>query len=383
MSLVSEGSTSRGEEITVEWNGTPVRAWLPHPLAGRVVELGIRTARRTEQAAAAAVDTSARSSHVEPLALLLRRAEGVASSFIEGLRTPLVDIAAAEIGATANETAISIAQNLDAVTEALGTSTRPMGLGDLHAWHRRLMGETSALPDEMVGAFRSAQSWIGGTSPRDAAFVPPPADRVADLMEDLVAFVGRVDLDPVTQAAMAHAQFETIHPYGDGNGRIGRILIGWILARRLRLALPPPISVVIARDPGGYLSGLTMYRMGQLDHWVEWVASALLRSSAASHELVQGSEALLGEWRARASGVRADSAVHRAINLLAQHPMLSADVVARDLGVSERAARDALAHLARLGIVEDYAKPPTGVGRPRRYWMAGELITLLNSLSVH
>ena len=69
-------------------------------------------------------------------------------------------------------------------------------------------------------------------------------------MEDLVAFANEDRLDPVTQAAVLHAQFESIHPYGDGNGRIGRILIGWVLCHRLDLTVPPPVSLIIARDPG-------------------------------------------------------------------------------------------------------------------------------------
>jgi len=85
-------------------------------------------------------------------------------------------------------------------------------------------------------------------------------------MDDLVAYANTDHFDPVTHAALLHAQFETIHPYGDGNGRLGRILIGWVLARR-RLVdkLPPPISVLIARDPGGYISGLHLFRDGSVD----------------------------------------------------------------------------------------------------------------------
>ena len=85
----------------------------------------------------------------------------------------------------------------------------------------------------MVGAYRTEQSWVGGTSPRDAAYVPPPPALIEELMDDLIAFANDDTLDPVTQAALVHAQFESIHPYADGNGRIGRVLIGWVLARRL------------------------------------------------------------------------------------------------------------------------------------------------------
>ena len=250
---VMEGR-ERGHEEIVTWNGAPVRAWVPDPLASQDFDVGLRTARRTEQALAAVRASGRDYARFEPLTLLLLRAEGVASSYIEGLRTPLADVAAAEVGDTSNATAAWVADNLAAVRYALAGAGRNIAIEDIHEWHRRLMGPTGRLPEEMVGAFRTAQSWIGGTSPRNASFVPSPADRVEDLMVDLVGFVNAEWVDPVTQAAVAHAQFEVIHPYGDGNGRIGRILIGWILAHRTGITVPPPVSVFIARDPGGYLA---------------------------------------------------------------------------------------------------------------------------------
>jgi Fic family protein len=214
-------------------------------------------------------------------------------------------------------------------------------------------------------------------------------------MDDLVAFANDAELDPVTQAAVLHAQFETIHPFGDGNGRIGRILIGWVLAHRLAIALPPPVSVLIARDPGGYLAGLTLYRLGQLDSWVEWMAAALERSRDAAAALMTRTDALVAEWRRRLAGVRADAAAQRLIDILAERPVLSAAAVAARLGVSTRAGQTALATLAEHDIVRRYradaretgvagsgrdATGPAGPGRPGRptqYWVAHELVALV------
>ena len=197
------------------------------------------------------------------------------------------------------------------------------------------MEQRGGLPRHLVGAYRAEQSWVGGTSPRDAAFVPPPPELVHGLMEDLVAFANDDSLDPVTQAAVLHAQFEIIHPFGDGNGRIGRVLIGWLLARRLGIALPPPVSVLIARDPGGYLAGLTLFRLGQLDPWVEWLAAALERSSDAAAGLMSGSEKLLAgaarppRWRpSRRRGVARDRDPGRAPRRLGG----AGGGAARDLG---------------------------------------------------
>jgi len=375
MSLISEDG-GRGHEVTVTWNGAPVRAWVPHLLAGQDFEVTVRTARRTEQAVAAVRASGDASTRFEPLALLLLRAEGVASSYIEGLRTPLADVAAAEVGVTSNATAAWVADNLTAVRYALDGAGRNLTVEAIHEWHRLLMGPTSRLPEEMVGAFRTAQSWIGGTSPRTASFVPPPPDRVADLMVDLVGFVNAEWVDPVTQAAVAHAQFSTIHPYGNGNGRIGRILIGWILAHRTGITVPPPVSVFIARDPGGYLAGLARYRFGELDPWVEWLATELQYSSEAAEGLMKRSEQLLEEWNRRTGDLRADATATQALPVLIEHPVVSSDLVAERVAVSERAARAALTMLAERAIVEPYDKAPTGPGRPRRYWVAAELIAI-------
>ncbi len=213
------------------------------------------------------------------------------------------------------------------------------------------------------------------TSPRDAAPGRHRLELVPGLMEDLVAFANDDALDPVTQAAVLHSQFEIIHPFGDGNGRIGRVLIGWLLARRLGVALPPPVSVLIARDPGGYLAGLTLFRLGQLDPWVEWLAAALERSSEAAGAVMARSEGLLAEWRARLEGVRADAAARRVIEILPEHPVVSAAVVGERLGITARAGQTALTTLAERGIVARYhPDEPAGPGRPTQYWVAHELV---------
>jgi Fic family protein len=377
---IAEGN-ERGHEEIVTWNGAPIRAWVPDLLAGQEFEVGTRTARHTEQALAAVLGSGGASTRFEPLALLLLRAEGVASSYIEGLRAPLADVAAAEVGDTANDTAVWVADNLAAVRYALEGADRKLGIEDIHEWHQRLMGPTGRLPEEMIGAFRTAQSWIGRTSPRNASFVPPPPERVFDLMVDLVGFVNAEWVDPVTQAAVAHAQFETIHPYGDGNGRIGRILIGWILARRTRITVPPPVSVFIARDPGGYLAGLTRFRLGELDPWVEWLAAELQSSSEAVQGLLVRTEHLRDEWSQRISDLRADATARVMLPVLIEHPVVSSDLIADRLAVSERAARVALTLLAERGILEPYDRVAAGPGRPRQFWVASELIAMATNWS--
>jgi Fic family protein len=368
---------ARGREVPIVWNGSKLRAWVPKALAGQDFSLGPRAIRLTERALAAVGAAGNHAAHFGPLATLLLRSEGVASSYIEGLRTPLADVAAAEVGGSLGDVASYVADNLGAVAEALATPGRPLARDDLHDWHRRLMESGGGLPEGMVGAYRTEQSWVGGTSPRDAAYVPPPPALVEELMDDLIAFANDDTLDPATQAAVVHAQFESIHPYGDGNGRIGRVLIGWVLASRLGISVPPPVSVVIARDPGGYLAGLTLFRLGQTDEWVEWMAGALEHSGEAADRLMARTEALVADWRRRLDGVRQDAAARRVLDLLVEQPVLSAAVVAGRLGVSARSGQSALATLAEHGIVEPYRPERLGPGRPTRYWAAHELIALV------
>lgn len=372
-----------GHDVEIEWRGRRLTAWVPDPLADRDIALTEATVRRTEQAAAAARRVTDRlPAGWEPLARLLLRAEGVASSYIEGVRAPLSDVALAEIDPQVGETAQWVANNLAVVADATSGNNEPMSVELLNRWHARLMqGPHRWLPEEMVGQFRIAQGWIGGTSPLDAAVVTPPPDLVPGLIDDLVGYLNRDDIDPVTQAAVAHAQFECIHPYGDGNGRIGRVLVGWLLVRRLQLTVPPPISVPIAIDRGAYLAGLTQYRLGAADAWVRWFADIITTASEATVGLFEQVLELRGQWKEQLADVRADSAAHRIVELLPQHPVVSAATISAQLDVTERAARSALATLADRGILAPFAPSQSAPGRPRHWWIAPQLLATVGSWS--
>lgn len=375
-------SEGLGYGTTVRWNGRDVRAWVPAPLTLQEQELSVITVRLTERAAAQVLRAGQRlPADWEPLARLLLRAEGVASSEIEGLRAPLEEVAAAELGRPEGGAATWVADNLGVVAEALDAAqAAPLSIQLLHGWHRRLMRHDERLPEAWVGDFRGALGWVGGPTPLMAAYVPPPPEMIPGLMGDLVAYVNRQDVDPITQAAVAHAQFETIHPYADGNGRIGRVLVGWLLARRLGVEVPSPVSVFMARDRGGYLAGLTLYRAGRIDQWVAWFAEVVARSSLAMIELVDQVTRLLERLALRLTDTRADAASHRLLRLLPGLPLLSSALVAERLGISERAARSALQLLAEVGILVPTDLARHGRGRPAQWWMATEVVELIRSM---
>src|SRR5947208_7590521 len=176
----TDRSRGPGREVAIHWRGRRARAWVPAPLATRDLDCGAATARRVGEALALVRTVSSfLGSPWEPVARLLLRAEGVASSAIEGIRAPVAEVAAAELDeANAGGTAAWVADNLATVIEALASAeATPLDAELLHSWHRRLMRHGTLEPS-MVGAFRNAQGWISGTSPLDAAYVPPPPEAI-------------------------------------------------------------------------------------------------------------------------------------------------------------------------------------------------------------
>jgi Fic family protein len=378
-----------GVEVPIIWRGRRTHAFVPTLLADRDLELDARTIAVAARAQAA-VEHGAETMPQDyaALARLLLRAEGVASSSIEGVTAPVVDIVLAELGDHGAPSAAAwVAANLAAVTQAIDEAhAGPLSIDSLCRWHRTLMIGSPA-PAHHVGVLRTEQGWIGGTSPLDAHLVTPPPDEVQALVDDLVRYANRNELDPVSQAAIAHAQFEIIHPFADGNGRVGRVLIAWILVRRLALVTPPPVSARIAADVGGYGSGLVLFRMGDYDAWVRWFAGAVSGAGRAQQELVASVERLQREWRERLSAprqgsrrVRSDAAVWRALDLLPRHLVLTGPVVASEIGVPLKSANAALRGLVDAGIlVEHGTVPGSGRGRPSRLYTSAELLGLTGS----
>lgn len=378
-----------GVEVPIVWRGRRARAFVPTRLADRDLTLDARTVAQAARAQAA-VEHGAESMPADfaALARLLLRAEGVASSFIEGVTAPVVDIVLAEADDSGAPSAAAwVAANLAAVTEAIeGAQAGALTVESLCAWHRTLM-IGSPTPAQHVGVLRSEQGWIGGMSPLDAHLVTPPPEEVPELVDDLIAYVNRDDVDPVSQAAIAHAQFEIIHPFADGNGRVGRVLVAWILVRRLSLVTPPPVSARIAADVGGYGSGLVMFRMGDHNAWVRWFAEAVSGAGRAQQDLVAAVERLQREWRARLAGpraesrrVRSDAAAWRVLDLLPRQLVLTGPIVASELTIPLKSAIAALGELVDAGIlVEHGTVQGSGRGRPSRLYTSAELLGLTGS----
>lgn len=378
-----------GTEVTVVWRGRRVRAFVPSLLADRDLTLSGTAASRCGAAGlSVALGAEALPDDYAPLARLLLRAEGIASSYIEGVAAPVVEVVLAEQDGTGrHRTGSWVAANLAATLQAVAHagSTAPLTIEELCRWHAALMAG-SPTPARHVGRVRDDQGWIGGQSPLEAHLVTPPETELDRLLADLLAFVNSDDLDPVAQAAIAHAQFEIVHPFADGNGRIGRVLICWLLTRRLRLVTPPPVSVRIAADVGGYAAGLTQYRFSQTSAWVTWFADAVSGAGREQRELVDAVEVLRRGWwdqLAAHRGVRAlrtDAAAWQVLALLPRHLVLTSTLVADELGVTRKAGVDALRTLAEAGILTAHTTASrTGRGRPAQLYVSEDLLGLAGS----
>jgi Fic family protein len=246
--------------------------------------------------------------------------------------------------------------------------------------HRRLLAGTPLEPH--AGRLRDVQNWIGGSdhNPCSADYVPPPPALVPALIEDLCAFANSDELPAVAQAAIAHAQFETIHPFVDGNGRTGRAIIHLVLRRRgLAPRVLPPVSLVLATLAHDYVRGLTASRyLGPPDSpeasagintWLAIFAAACSRSVDDARSFEERAAILQGEWRTRVGRVRANSATDLLLQRLSGAPVLTAESAATLLGRSFKPANDAIQRLLEAGILRQIT-----VGRRNRAYEAPEII---------
>jgi Fic family protein len=364
------------EIVTVEWEGRPVDAFFPAPLS-ELDDLKTPTLLAAARAEGVLAATPLhQDSRLEVAARLLLRAEGVASSRIEAINAPVELVVVADVDPTIPGPAAEVADNLRALDEA-HTHEGALTCDDLLRWHR-ILTQSAPLDDALKGAWRDRLGWVGGSTPHRAAHVATPHDRINSAMIDLVEFANMSRFDAVTTAALLHAQFETIHPFADGNGRLGRLLIGWTLRRRGRVSVPPPISVAFLRDVGGYLAGLTLYRTAGPDEWVRWFAGTVEDAATSAARVLTDVSTLIASWPNRLSDLRSDAAAHRLLDHVVTHPALDVTTTAGLLDVSRPTARAALETLTGRNVLRAADLPRTGEpGRPRSWWVTGELLDLL------
>jgi Fic family protein len=371
-------------------------AYIPDPLTGRTVTLDGGVAADVADAETAITRLEARASTLadtEGLARLLLRAESVASSRIEGLevgaRKLLRTEAARQLGERVIDlTAAEVLGNINAMNVAV----RELGPGDqispetLRSFHRRLMANSRL--SAHAGQFREQQNWIGGSeyNPCSAAFVPPPPELVPGLIDDLCAFCSDDSLPAVVQAALAHAQFETIHPFADGNGRTGRGLIHLVLRRRgLATRVLPPVSLVLATWAKDYVDGLTATRYtgsatgdaarAGLNQWIGTFAGACVRAAGDADSFENRVEQIEASWRAQVGRIRSGSATDLLLRALPGAPVLSVGGAAELTGRSYPQVNEAIGRLVSAGVLAQIS-----VGKRNRAFEAKDIINAFSDL---
>ncbi|MCU1416250.1 MAG: Fic family protein [Schumannella sp.] len=298
---------------------------------------------------------------------VLLRSEAAASSQIEQLTASARAILTAELTGRAARNATMIAANAAALRAAidLADDITAEAVAQMHAV--LMAGQVQHTP----GQWRTEPVWIGTSSqsPVGADYVAPRWERVPELIEDLVAFSRRTDVGALTITAIAHAQFETIHPFTDGNGRTGRALAQAILRHRaVTRAVAVPVSAGLLADVEGYHAALTAYRAGNPEPIVACFAEASLRAVANARELVADIDSTASDWRERVRA-RSDSGVWRILEVVARTPVVDAALIASELGIRPQNAYPLLRDLAEQGVLSAKAEHRVGT-----LWRSDEIL---------
>lgn len=306
------------------------------------------------------------------VATVLMRTESASSSHIEHITASARQLALADIGESRSVNARLVASNVDAMKTSIALSAS-VDLAAILSMHEALMADT-----DITLGLRQEQVWIGtsGSSPIGADFVPPHHDRLGAALEDLITYTREPATLPLAMAAVAHAQFETIHPFVDGNGRVGRALVHALLRRdRVAEHLTVPVSAGLLADTRIYVQALTAFRAGDPSPIVARFAEAARHAVAIGEELLERLAAVELDWRERLTA-RTDSAVWPLSRALLAHPAVTSSLVMERHGVSRPAAMNAITALVEGGVLLKVS-----TGRRNQVWVASEVTAVYDRVA--
>ncbi|CAM4249565.1 Adenosine monophosphate-protein transferase SoFic [Mycobacterium basiliense] len=309
---------------------------------------------------------------IAPFAAVLLRSESAASSQIENLTASARAIGEAELsGGKAKRNAELIVANTAAMQAAVALSDT-VDADAIRAMHRALMVNE---PRHTPGEFRTEPVWIGGGStPIGATFVGPRYELIPGAIGDLIAFTQRADVPTLPQIAVGHAQFETIHPFTDGNGRTGRALVQALLRNKgLTRQVTVPVSAGLLADTGAYFAALTSYRDGDFAPIVQRFSQATVLAIANGRQLVGDIRDIRETWNDVITA-RSDSAVWKVADLLTRRPVVNAVLLAEELGIESTNAHRYLNPLTEAGILVETTNGPRN-----RVWRSPEVLAALDA----
>lgn len=356
----------QGRYVTISTVGEKAQAFVPAPLPPRPpIDWTPELRSKFDQALLALGRLDSVSTLLPDTSLFLYmyvRKEAVLSSMIEGTQSSLSDLLLFELD---QEPGVPLddVREVSNYVAALDHGLRlleeglPLSLRLFREIHGVLLTKGRG-SNQTPGEFRRSQNWIGGTRPGNAAFVPPPAEEVLECMSKLELFLhDQPEPTPVLlKAALAHVQFETIHPFLDGNGRLGRLLIALLLCEQKVLREPMLyLSLYFKTHRQYYYELLNNVRMtGDWEAWLDFFADAVIVTATQAVETAQQLLDLSNQDRDKISGLGRAAAstlqVHRA---LMEHPIATSASLVERTGITPATVNKALGHLEQLGIVKE------------------------------
>ena len=303
--------------------------------------------------------------------------EALASSRIEGTQASLSDVFGAQASNTSVGPILEVTNYVAALEHGLSRLTSlPVSKRLLCEVHAILLANVRG-QEKRPGEIRSSQNWIGSADnrPETAVFVPPPPDEMKTSFDRLERYIHEPSqLPPLVEVGMIHYQFETIHPFLDGNGRLGRLLIAFLLVDRV--LLPQPLlylSAYFERHRSEYYDRLQAVReKGDMTPWLDFFLSGVGEQATEAVRCAEKLSDLRETYRARLSGSR--SRAIEVVDLLFQNPLLMAGRVARELNVTNQSAINHLRRLQDENILHELSEFP---GRSKG-WVALEVLQALD-----
>lgn len=303
---------------------------------------------------------------------MLLRSESSASSQIEHITANARNVALAEISENAPRNAQLIAGNIAAMRAALA-SEGELSIAEIERIHAALISGNG----DFGGKTRTEQVWIGGYpySPHGALFVPPSANRVLPCLEDIVGFSRRTNLNPIVKAAILHAQFETVHPFIDDNGRTGRTLLHKVLRDEGALVSTLPISAGLLHDIDNYMAAIRDYQSGNPFPVVEQIVNALEVALVLAKACTNKLDEVLLSWQGQISE-RKGAKIHGLPYLLLKQPVINTAYVARNFDITQRAAASLVERACDYGMLR-----PMGNRKRGEFYQSDEIIDALDEIS--
>lgn len=374
----------QGKYVTVSTVGETVRALVPNPLPPAVpLEISLQLRKKLDEATHALGKLDGMATYLPDVNLFLYmfvRKEAVLSSKIEGTQSSLSDLLLYEVKERPGVPMCDVREVSDYV-EALDYGLKrladgfPLSLRLLREIHGKLLahGRGSA---KTPGEFRHSQNWIGGTRPGNAAFVPPPPEEVIQCMSDLELFLHDEKIPLLIKAALAHVQFETIHPFLDGNGRLGRLLIALLLCNGGMLRCPLVyLSYYFKLHRRYYYELLNETRSsGDWERWLDFFAEAVIASSKQSISVIDDIGNLIKKDRAEIEKLgRPSSSAMLIYQSFLKHPLSGVAAIKKATNLTDATINASLRRLMELKILEEIS------GQKRnRLFSYSNYLTILN-----